>query len=86
MSFGSILNLKLPDTLKKILKLLDVLVKLAYITSDSKSFSLIHFVTGIYYEHSSTDVYERQGPAREDNQNCIDWRTVGGILDSIRCL
>lgn len=56
------LNLKLPDTLKKILKLLDVLVKLAYITSDSKSFSLLHLITGIYYEHSSTDVYERQDP------------------------
>ena len=54
-----VLNLKLPKPLKKIVQFLDVLVKLAYITSDSKSFSLLHFLTGISYEHSRTDVYER---------------------------
>lgn len=53
------LPFKIPESLKKLTKLLDVIVKLAYITSDCKSFSLLHFLTGIIYKHSSTDVYER---------------------------
>ena len=54
------LKLKLPGKLGKIVKFLDILVKLAYITSDSSSFNLLHFITGISYQHSRTDVYERQ--------------------------
>lgn len=53
-------KLKLPEPLNKIVKLLDLLVKLAYITSDSKSFSLLHLLTGISFHHTSVDVYERQ--------------------------
>lgn len=48
-----------PQSLGKILKFLDVLVKLAYITGDTKSFSLLHFITGITYKHSSTTIYNR---------------------------
>lgn len=49
----------IPESLKKLAKLLDALIKLAYITSDCKSFSLLHFITRITYKHSSTDIYER---------------------------
>lgn len=49
----------LPEPLKKLTRLLDILVKLAYITTDCKSFSLLHFLTGIIYKHSTTDIYER---------------------------
>lgn len=48
-----------PEPLKKLAKFLDILVKLAYITTDCKSFSLLHFLTGIIYKHSTTDIYER---------------------------
>lgn len=48
-----------PKSLIKLLKFLDVLVKLAYITGDTKSFSLLHFITGITYKHSSTTLYDR---------------------------
>jgi hypothetical protein len=44
---------------KKFTRLLDILVKLAYITADCKSFSLLHFLTGTFYKHSTTDIYER---------------------------
>lgn len=54
------LKLKLPEPLRRIAKFLDVLVKLAYITSDSKSFTLLHLLTGVSYQHASTDIYERQ--------------------------
>lgn len=54
------LKLKLPEPIGKIVKFFDVLVKLAYITSDSKSFSLLHLLTGISYQHSNNDIYERQ--------------------------
>lgn len=54
------LKLKLPEPLRKIVKFLDVFVKLAYVTSDSKSFSLLHLLTGISYQHSNNDIYERQ--------------------------
>lgn len=49
----------IPEPLKKLTKLLDILVKLAYITSDCKSFTLIHFLTGTIYKHNLTDIYER---------------------------
>lgn len=48
-----------PKSLIKLLKCLDVLVKLAYITGDTKSFSLLHFITGITFKHSSTTLYDR---------------------------
>lgn len=50
---------KLPRSLKKIVQILDVIVKLAYICGDCKSFSLLHFISGISYRHARVDVYER---------------------------
>lgn len=70
------LKLKLPQPLKKIVKFLDLLIKLAYITSDSKSFSLLHFLTGISYQHSGTDVYEQQ----ETFGKIIKTLLIGGQL------
>ena len=49
----------LPHSLRRLSQFLDLLVKVAYITSDCKSFSLLHFLTGISFKHSSTDIYER---------------------------
>ena len=57
--FPLLANNFLPSPLKKLTKLLDILVKLAYITSDCKSFTLLHFLTGTIYKHNSTDIYER---------------------------
>lgn len=51
------IDFRLP--LKNILKSLDILTKLAYITGDCKSFSLLHLLLGVSYKHSSVDVYGR---------------------------
>lgn len=55
-------HVPLPSTFKRLLQFLDLGIKLSYITNDSKSFSLLHALTGIIYKHSSTDVYERRDP------------------------
>lgn len=59
VNISTFIPAKLLNPLKKLTVLLDILVKLAYITADCKSFSLLHFSTGIVYKHTSTEIYER---------------------------
>lgn len=57
--FPLLQHVKLSESFKKLVQVLDVLVKLAYICGDCKSFSLLHFISGINYRHARADVYER---------------------------
>jgi hypothetical protein len=67
---------RLPKQFRKLVQILDVIVKLAYITGDCKSFSFLHLISGIQYRYSAFDVYERN----DLSANLVKIFLIGGQL------
>lgn len=67
---------RIPAVLQRSLQILNAIVKILYISGDCRSFSLLHWLGGVFLRHSTTDIYERTDLASRG----LKWLLVGSQL------